>query len=241
MRQRWHDLLFAHWPVEPETMRAALPAPLRPHLDLYDGRAWAGVIPFWMSGVRFRGTPAIPGLSRFPELNVRTYVSVGGVSGVHFFSLDATCLPAVWGARTAYHLPYQYAEMSVVRSFGVIGDTPAESVPVESGEIGYLSNRLDAPAAEFRARYRGWKEPAAARPGSLEHFLMERYCLYSVSPGGEVYRAHIHHAPWRLQAGQAEFDRNTMTAPLGIELAGKPVLHYADEIEVLVWWPERVR
>ena len=240
MRQRWHDLLFAHWPVDAETLRAALPAPLRPHLDLYDGRAWLGVVPFWMSGVRFRWMPAIPGLSTFPELNVRTYVRVGDIAGVYFFSLDAACLPAVWGARSTYHLPYQYAEMSVVRSFGVIGDVPPMTVPLESGEVGYFSNRLDAPPAEFRARYRGWKDSAPARPGSLEHFLVERYCLYSVKPDGTVLRAHIHHRPWSLQAGQAEIATNTMVAPLGVSLERKPVLHYAAEIDVLVWWPERV-
>lgn len=240
MRQRWHELLFAHWPVDPETIRAAMPPPLRPYLDLYEGRAWIGVVPFWMSGVRFRWTPAIPGLSLFPELNVRTYVRVGDIAGVYFFSLDAASLPAVWGARASYHLPYKYAEMSAVRSFGVIGDVPPATVPLESGEVGYFSNRLDAPPAEFRARYRGVGEAKTAQPGSLEHFLVERYCLYSATPEDKLLRAHIHHRPWPLQSAQAEIAANTMTASLGVPLEGKPVLHFAGELDVLVWWPEWV-
>jgi uncharacterized protein YqjF (DUF2071 family) len=109
MRQTWHDLLFAHWPVSYDAMRPLVPAQLE--LDPFDGRCWVGVVPFRMSGIRGRGTPAVPGLSRFPELNVRTYVTHGGKPGVYFFSLDAANLLAVWAARKFYHLPYFYADM----------------------------------------------------------------------------------------------------------------------------------
>src|SRR4029434_453282 len=109
MAQTWHDLLFAHWPIPPEIMRALVPPQLT--LDLFDGQCWLGIVPFWMSGVRGRGLPAIPGLSRFPELNVRTYVTLGKKPGVYFFSLDAANIPAVCAARTFYHLPYFYASM----------------------------------------------------------------------------------------------------------------------------------
>lgn len=109
MKQIWHDLLFAHWPLPPAVMRPLIPEQLS--LDRFDGYCWVGVVPFHMSGIRRRGLPALPGLSRFPELNVRTYVIYGGKPGVYFFSLDAANLPAVRAARTFYHLPYFHAAM----------------------------------------------------------------------------------------------------------------------------------
>jgi uncharacterized protein len=110
MKQTWHDLLFAHWPLPAAVMRPLVPVRLM--LDTFDGQCWVGVVPFHMSGIRARGLPPLPGLSRFPELNVRTYVTHSGKPGVYFFSLDAANLPAVWAARTFYHLPYFHADMS---------------------------------------------------------------------------------------------------------------------------------
>src|SRR5882757_4330843 len=117
MTQRWHDLLFAHWAMDAESVRPLLPAPLRPFLDTFDGKAWVGVIPFWMSRVKVRGLPAVPGLSTFAEMNVRTYVTVNGKPGVYFFSLDAENLPAVYAARMGFSLAYFYAKMSVTVNF----------------------------------------------------------------------------------------------------------------------------
>jgi uncharacterized protein YqjF (DUF2071 family) len=102
MAQTWYDLLFAHWPVRSETLRSAVPCELA--LDAFDGNCWVGVAPFHMSGIRLRGMPALAGFSRFPELNVRTYVTFRGRPGVYFFSLDAGNFPAVWAARRFYLL-----------------------------------------------------------------------------------------------------------------------------------------
>src|SRR5947209_7678700 len=118
MKQTWHDLLFAHWSLPPEQIRPAVPAQLA--LDTFDGKAWVGVIPFWMSAVRARFLPPLPGVSRFPELNARTYVTYNGKPGVYFFSLDAARRAAVWGARSFYHLPYFYAAMKAARHGGRI-------------------------------------------------------------------------------------------------------------------------
>src|ERR1700758_2464987 len=112
MMQTWHDLLFAHWPIRQEQLRPLVPPQLP--LDTFDGQCWVGVVPFWMSGVRARGVPPLPGLARFPELNVRTYVAYKDKPGVYFFSLDAANFPAVWAARTFFHLPYFYARMSAI-------------------------------------------------------------------------------------------------------------------------------
>lgn len=217
MKQVWHDLLFAHWPIPFDRMRARIPAEL--DLDTFDGQCWVGVVPFWMSGIRSRGCPPLPGLSRFPELNVRTYVNCGGRPGVYFFSLDAANRPAVWAARTFYHLPYFFASMSSVE---------------RNGEIHYSSRRHEY-SAEFRASYQPMSQPRQPAVGSLEYWLTERYCLYTVHHG-HVYCGEIHHPPWLLQGAAAELDLNTMAAASQIELPERaPVLHFARQQDVLIW------
>jgi uncharacterized protein YqjF (DUF2071 family) len=177
-----------------------------------------------MSNVRGRGIPALPGLSRFPELNVRTYVKVDGKSGVYFFSLDAGNLPAVWAARRFYRLPYFHAWMSVCRD--------------EHG-ISYDSRRYHG-NAELRARYVPTGPSQLREPGTLEHWLTERYCLYTVA-NGNVYRAEIHHEQWPLQDAEAEFEFNTMASAAGIQLTDtKPLLHFSKKLEVLIWPLRRV-
>jgi uncharacterized protein YqjF (DUF2071 family) len=222
MKQVWHDLLFAHWPIAPDDMSLLVPAPLE--VDLFDGKAWAGVIPFHMSGIRGRGLPPMPGCRAFPELNVRTYVRYKGILGVYFFSLDAGSIAAVWGARATYSLPYYLARMQVTAN---------------EREISYTSSRVRV-AAEFQGSYAPVAAIELRRPGSAEHFLTERYCLYTVSRNGEVRRAVIHHLPWPLQNAEADIQCNTMAAAAGITLPQTPpLLHFSKRLEVLVWWPER--
>ena len=223
MRQVWHDLLFAHWQVNPVELRPLVPAQLE--LDLYDDRAWVAVTPLHMSGVHMRGLPPMLGMSAFPELNVRTYVKFGGVPGVFFFSLDAASRMAVIGARATFFLPYYHAEMQ------------AEG---EGESIRYQSRRRNSPA-EFRGRYRPVARPRQREKGSVDHFLTERYCLYAVTPRGKLLRADIHHLPWPLQDAQAEIEVNTMAEAAGIRLPDQPpLLHFSKRLEVLVWWPQRV-
>ena len=217
MQQTWNDLLFAHWPVPQEQLRPLVPSQLQ--LDTYEGQFWVAVAPFYMSGIRGRLMPPIPGASALPELNVRTYVTYGGKGGVFFFSLDAASRLAVWGARVFYKLPYYFANMSVKAS---------------EGWIQYSSARTGSPAG-FRGRYRPTKPAQLRVPGSLEHWLTERYCLYTVS-GGSVYRSEIHHEQWPLQDGEAEIQANSMAAVAGIELAQAiPLLHYSKKLDVLIW------
>ena len=223
MAQTWNDLLFAHWPVAPNVLRALVPRELP--LDTYDGRAWLAVTPFHMTGIRARGLPPIPGLSRFPELNVRTYVILDGKPGVYFFSLDVTSRMAVWGARTFYRLPYFHAHMRV---------------QLTTDRVDYASRRLGS-EAEFRARYDPAKPVQLRRPGTIEHWLTERYCLYTVSRG-HVYRAEIHHLPWPLQDARAHIEINTMASISGISLpATTPLMHFAKKLDVLVWPLYRAR
>lgn len=223
MKQNWHDLLFAHWAMPPEKIRPLVPRELE--LDLQDGTAYVAVTPFWMSGVRGRMMPPLLFVSKFCELNVRTYVRYKDIPGVFFFSLDAASLLAVLGARATYKLPYFHAAM-LVRSDG--------------REFQYSSSRLQMPRpADFHARYRPVGPPRVREKGSLEYFLTERYCLYSVRQG-TVLRAYIHHVPWALQDAEAEFKINTVTQADGLELPdAKPLLHYSKFLEVLVWKLEK--
>ena len=217
MAQTWHDLLFAHWPVAPKALRPLVPAQLS--LDTFDGQCWVGVVPFHMSGVRSRALPALPGLSRFPELNVRTYVSLEGKPGVYFFSLDAANLPAVWAARRFYHLPYFHSRMSA---------------EFDGPWIRYDARRYQG-QAEFRGKYRSVGEVRLREKGTLEHWLTERYCLYTVD-SSQVHRAEIHHQPWPLQDAEAEIEINSMALAAGIVLPeDRPLLHFARKLEVLIW------
>ena len=224
MRQEWNRLLFAHWPIAPAKMRSLVPEPLQ--LDTREDRCWVAVTPFYISGLRGRGLPPIPGTSSFPELNVRTYVTFDGKPGVYFFSLDAGAVSAVFGARAFYSLPYYYAAMRV--RYG-------------AGSVHFKSARRHAgKVAEFEADYRAEGEPSGPAKGSLEEFLTERYCLYAAQ-GKRIYRTEIHHVPWPLQPARAAISTNTVAAAAGIELpAEPPILHFAQHLEVLVWTPERL-
>jgi uncharacterized protein len=223
MTQSWHDLLFAHWPVDQALLQSKLP-PGFP-LDLFDGQAWIGVVPFRMTNVGPRGVPSIPGISAFAELNVRTYVTVDGRPGVYFFSLDAASSVAVAAARSLLHLPYHAAQMDVRD---------------EGGQIRYRSRRVTTDeAAEFAARYCPAGLPFEPEPGSLEYFLTERYCLYNVDDRFRAYRLEIHHPPWRIQQADATIDVNTMASAAGVRLPGMaPLLHFSRRQDMVAWSPQ---
>jgi uncharacterized protein len=220
MGQSWCDLLFAHWPVPVAQVRAHVPPQLE--LDLLDGEAWLSITPFEVRGTRPRGALPPPVVSRFPELNVRTYVTLADRPGIWFFSLDAGSALAVEAARLLYRLPYFRARMAIDA-----GDGPA---------IAYRSERTDPRGgpARFRARYEPLGRHRHPAPGSLEAWLVERYRLYTVD-GGQVYAGDIHHRPWTVQDARADIELNTMTAPLGIELLGEPLLQYAARQDVVFW------
>jgi uncharacterized protein len=225
MAQTWHDLLFAHWPVATTSLRPLVPARLT--IDTFDGQAWLAVVPFRMSGVRLRGTPAMPWLSAFPELNVRTYVTCDAKPGVWFFSLDAGNPLAVGIARAWFHLPYYRARMRCSE---------------RDGWIEYASQRDHSGAAEaaLQGRYRPVGPTLQRQPGTLEHFLTERYCLYTVDGSGRLIRGEIHHPPWTLQRAEAQWERNTMAESLDISLMSNPLLHFARRQDVLVWPPGKI-
>ena len=227
MTMSWLDLLFAHWRVPADLIASKLPAGLE--VDTFEGDAWVAVVPFWMDNVTGRFLPNVPGLSRFPELNVRTYVTAGGEKpGVWFFSLDADQRLAVWGARTFFDLPYVRADM--------------DCRTADDGWVHYRSRRTD-PRMEpggFEGRYRGVGDPYTSAPGSLEAWLTERYCLYAADAGGRVSRGEIQHAPWPLQRAEADIELNTVADAHGLPLEGPPLLHFVSRIDVVGWTLDRL-
>jgi uncharacterized protein YqjF (DUF2071 family) len=227
MAQKWHDLLFAHWQVPADALRKLLPKALE--LDTFSGQAWISIVPFTMSGVRLRGTPALPRFSAFPELNVRTYVTAGGKPGVWFFSLDAANPVAVEIARRWFHLPYFRSRMnSRVGPQGIV----------------YSAFRIDRRGnnEQLEATYRAYGPSLACKAGTLEYFLTERYCLYAEKLDGTLLRSEIHHAPWSLHEAHASFAANTMTKNLGIDTSAPPsLLHFSKSRDVIVWPPKKIR
>ena len=223
----WEKLLFLHWPLPPAVLRPLLPPGVT--LETHHGAAWLGIVPFVMRNVRPRLLPSVPGVSGFPELNVRTYVSVGGVPGVWFFSLEAASPVAVRLARSGFHLPYFNARMRA---------------RVSGEEVRFQSRRTHSRAApaDFSARYRPVPGTPEADAG-LTHFLTSRYCLYSADPRGRLVRADIFHAPWRLERAAVEMTAppEAMTRPLGLRLpASPPLIHYAERTVVKAGLPYRV-
>lgn len=212
MTMTWSRLLFMHWPVPESALRQHVPPMLE--VDTFKGIAWLGIVPFTMTGVRARGTPALPGPGAFHELNVRTYVRYQDNPGVWFFSLDAASRLAVMAARLGFHLPYFNATMSLTE---------------RDGRIRYASTRTDHRAAAAALRCTYWTEhnTTCSVPGSLEAFLTDRYRLFASDlPPREPERlwvGEIDHDPWLLAPARCEVEHNSMVAPLGVETSAADV------------------
>lgn len=225
MTQTWHNLLFAHWPIDPDNLRPHIPPQLE--LDTFRGKAWLGVIAFRLSKIRLRGTPEVGFVSHFNEINLRTYVTVGGKPGVLFLSMDADNALAIAMARPWFRLPYTLADIDFERT--------EEDYLIDSRR-----HHKTEPEAVFKATYRPAAQVCPAPPGTIEHWLTERYCYYTVTPE-HTYRCEIVHPPWPLQAARANVESNTLAEALGIAVEpGQPLLHYSHKITALIWPLARV-
>jgi uncharacterized protein len=226
MRQRWAELGFLHWEIPATALRPLVPAALE--LDTFDGRAFVGLVPFTITGVRPPFFPALPWISAFHEINVRTYVHLQGRDpGVWFFSLDAARLLAVIGAQVLYHLPYKHARMSLSR---------------DGAELRHRTQRLrPGPLpAECDVRYAPIGAVAAATPGTLEHFLAERYILYSFNRE-RLYQGRVYHTPYPLQPARIENLDESLLAAAGITRPESvPLAHFAKEVHVEVFRLKRL-
>ncbi|MGI8893922.1 MAG: YqjF family protein [Bacteroidia bacterium] len=218
MQQTWVDLLFAHWKIPYEIVQRRLPSSLE--LDTHQGDAYIAVTPFKMRDVRFRLLPPIPTATDFLEVNVRTYVKKDGKPGIFFFSLDASSTLSTVGARLGTNLPYHRADMSVKES---------------DNKFIYSSYRKDEPA-ELEVSYQPLSEIFESKPGSLEEFLTERYCLFQNIGEKKLIEIDIHHLKWQLQQADAIFTKNSITRPAGIKLPeDKPLLHYSKTLKVAIF------
>lgn len=228
MRPLWRELLFLHWEFPPEQVRALLPAGLE--LDLFEGRAFVGLVPFRMDEVRPHFVPNLGRFghfhSRFPELNVRTYVVRDGVPGVWFFSLDAASALAVVTARLWFSLPYFKARMRLRRT---------------RDGFAFWSRRLWPPpsAASCRVRFSPMGETHIAAPDSLEEFLVERYVLYS-KRGSQLFRGRVYHQPYQIQSAAVTSLRQNCVQAAGFSQPdGAPHILYSPGVDVEVWGVER--
>ena len=224
MYQSWGKLLFMHWQVPVDVLRPLIPRPLT--IDTYEGKAWVGIIPFTLWDLRPRFMPALPWISHFHEINVRTYVHLDGIRGVWFFSLDANRLLAVMGARSLFHLPYYHARIQL--------EQQARSITCMSERKGATGT------AEFNAMWITGASLPGAEPGSLDFFLIERYCLYAFDRK-RLYRCRIFHQPWPLQqASLVNYDSNLLEAN-GLPMPkDEPLLHSGGPVYVETWPLEKV-
>ena len=227
MYQNWHHLAFLHWEVPRAELQALIPPELT--VDVFEGKAYVGLVPFTLTGVRPILLPPLPGVSSFHEINVRTYVHrEGRAPGVWFFSLDANSRVAVEAARAAYKLPYFHSEIDFAAS--------REPMP----EVDFTSRRDDGRGpspAHAQIRYAPVEGPVtASKPGTLEHFLVERYILYSTDDSHTLHRARVHHPPYPLQKAEVRALDETLIWAAGIRRPDSvPIRHYAREVNVKVY------
>ncbi|HEV3484265.1 MAG TPA: DUF2071 domain-containing protein, partial [Vicinamibacterales bacterium] len=214
--QTWDNLLFAHWRVDAGSLRTLVPEQIP--IDTFDGSAWVGITPFRITGFRLRGTLPMPIVSSFPEINVRTYSTIDDKPGIWFFSLDTPNQLAVEAAKRVYRLPY-FRSRATMQRRGL--------------RIEYRNERA---GAQFDATYEPEGSVTPPVRGTLEYFLTERYCLYTVYQGA-AHRAEIHHPPWPLQTAEADIRENTMSP---VALQGDPLLHYSLRQDVVIWPLERL-
>jgi uncharacterized protein YqjF (DUF2071 family) len=223
---QWRHLLFVHWEVPVALLRPLVPAALA--IDTFEGRAFVGLVPFTMQGIRLAYMPPIPGTTAFHETNIRTYVHREGKDpGVWFFSLDAASSLAVRVARAFYHLPYFRAAMDL---------------RVQNATIDYTTERLwpaPTPAGLTMRWTTGDRLPDAA-PGSLEHFLAERYVLYAAD-GPRLYRGRVHHTAYPLHSARIDRIAQSLTTAAGFPELGAPMSVLASPgVDVEVFAYDRV-
>ncbi|HBZ08711.1 MAG TPA: DUF2071 domain-containing protein [Bacillus bacterium] len=218
MRQAWRDVLFLHWPVQPEQLRPFIPSELE--IDTYDGSAWIGIVAFAMEGIYFRGLSFFSVVTPFSEMNVRTYVKHKGKPGVFFISLDVNDWASLNIAKRWYRLPYHSADISI---------RPKGST------IYYESIRKNQPV-RFEGTCTAKQEEYFPVNGTLDHFLTEKYCFYTACDKINIFYGDIHHPPWPLQRADFQIQRNTLFSPLNLDFSDEtPIVHFSKGVDSLMW------
>ena len=217
--QSWRDLLFVHWRLPRKTLRKVIPPELE--LDDYQGETFVGIVPFKMRNIRSSWMPKRSGLN-FLETNLRTYVLYNQRPGVYFLSLEASSLLAVKVARWVWQLPYHHATMS----------------HHQSGQVLRYESRRKKTKTHFMASFRPGTTLGPSQPGSLEHFLLERYLLFS-KRNTEILEGRVYHAPY--PAYHAEVDELSeelfSVADLPATRAPPDLVHFSPGVNVSVYGP----
>lgn len=223
MTQKWEDLLFLNFPVPIDTLRAHIPSGLE--LDTYEGRSWLTVIPFRITDMRMRLLPPFPYIRKFLELNVRTYVKKDGIPGIYFFSLDASKLLPVLGARITT-LPYYYAKMNMKK---------------EGDWFHYYSKRRSLDHPVFKGKYRAVSKDFYPQSGTLNYWLTERYYLWT-NVKNILFSGGIHHQPWKIAEADARLEQEEYPPFLSNTNNEEEMLFlYASSMRVLFWPFKRVK
>ena len=218
MKQTWKDVLFAHYPVQKKVLEKLVPSVLP--LDTYNGTCWVSIVPYLTSSMHPRGFPPIPGMAAYPGFNIRTYVTLNGKPGVYFFRLTAANFLAAHFAKTFFRLPYLYMDMKYKKVKNLI-----------------VFESEKKTGLQLLCNYKSISDPVPTEKGSLEEWLVERYCVYTVNKKGVPLRGDILHEPWLLEKAEAEFHQNTLLSSLNIVAENeKPILHYAKS-RVVRFWP----
>jgi uncharacterized protein YqjF (DUF2071 family) len=215
--QSWQSLLFAHWQISADALRPHVPAELE--IDTFDGQAFIGIVPFKMRNIRPRWLPRFAAFN-FLETNLRTYVVHRGRPGVFFFSLDASSRLAVWAARLGWSLPYYYARMAASQSGGVHRYSSERSGSGASHDVAFRVDQFLGPS----------------QPGSLEHFLLERYLLF-VNHREQIYVGTVHHSPYQAHTAIIEEITDNLILAAGLpRMDTFPQLaHYCEGVDVEVF------
>ena len=210
----WRSLAFLHWAVPVEALRPLVPAEMA--LDLFEGVAYVGIVPFAMRNVRRSWWPCLFAVN-FLQTNLRTYVVCNNRPGVYFFSLEADSRLAVFGARTNFGLPYYYARMKMTQS---------------GSEIDYFTQRAGS-GPIHKVRYQIGEPLGPSQPGTLEHFLLERYLLF-VKRGEQVFVGQVHHTPHPVQKAHVLDVHDELIAAAGLPVVSGPpeFAHYSPGVDV---------
>ncbi|MGG2091983.1 DUF2071 domain-containing protein [Bacillus sp. S13(2024)] len=221
MRQTWKNVLFVHWPIPAEILQPYIPSSLK--IDTFDGYAWIGVVIFVMDGIYHRRLPSVSLVSKFPEINVRTYVQYDGKPGVYFISLDVEDWASYTIARKWFRLPYYSAQISFQKE----GQTfHCQSMRKE---------KTNTPIT-FNGKYVPLSEIYFAKKETLDYWLTERYCFYSTDNKSNIYCSEIHHLPWPLQKVETEIYMNTLFSPFHFDFTEiKPIYHFSKGVDSLIW------
>lgn len=224
--QRWDYMLFAHWPVPAHFLAEYIPPAFE--VDLFQNKAWLSFVPFFARNTRLRGFPRFPFYHSYLELNLRTYVTYKGVPGIYLLSLDANKWPVVSGAKIASFLPYYHAKINL---------------RIQEKKIHFNAKRSDPgkPAKTFEAVYQPFSPIFMPEKGSVDWWLLERYCFW-LQKGHSIYRGDIHHSRWRAARAECSIKNNTMASFLPCDVfSGQPLFHFSHKKNVFIWPLKKVR